>query len=319
MNDVNGLVAAWGMGPPVEVRTPETGTINRTVLIATREARYALRGYRHTVRAPVEREHALIAYARSHGVPAVAPLPTLAGETILERDGRYYALFPWAPGRQLAHADLGAAEIATMGTFLAELHRALRDSPRHLVAVRELRSNRDAALAELRRYEALVASLPQRTESDERILARLVGQRAWLEASWTEPEQSLAQLPRQPIHGDYTEANLFFAGGRVAAVIDWDQAYLAPPAWEVARTLDLVFRFAPEPCRLFLGGYRSVGPLSDGELDLAVEHYSAMRACDCWMYAAIYEQGNDRVRQFIEPGGFTPLEAKWRAFRRSAG
>src|SRR5687768_5445064 len=123
------VVGAWGVGAIAAAAAPATGTINRTVLLTTARGRFALRGYRHRDRAPVDREHALIAYAAARGVPAVAPLPLPGGGTLLERGGRFFALFPWAPGRQVARAAVGGAEAAAMGAALGRLHLALRGFP----------------------------------------------------------------------------------------------------------------------------------------------------------------------------------------------
>lgn len=95
------------------------------------------------------------------------------------------------------------------------------------------------------------------------------------------------------------------------AIIDWDQTYLAPRAWEIVRTLDLVCKFGVESCRAFLAGYRAHAPLDPAELDLAAMCYGLMRAHDLWLYQAIYFEGNDRVRKFVAPGQFEPLVDRW--------
>src|SRR5690348_3213604 len=101
MVDIADLLTAWTDAPLLFSAIPETGTIHRTYLLTTTNRRYALRAYRYNEREPIEREHRLIAYARSQGIPAIAPLALIAGETILERAGHYYALFPFAPGRHV--------------------------------------------------------------------------------------------------------------------------------------------------------------------------------------------------------------------------
>lgn len=52
--------------------------------------------------------------------------------------------------------------------------------------------------------------------------------------------EDLSSLEQQVIHGDYQEINLFFEDGKVSAVIDWDQSYVAPRASEVVQTLHYV-------------------------------------------------------------------------------
>jgi hypothetical protein len=49
--------------------------------------------------------------------------------------------------------------------------------------------------------------------------------------------------------------------------------------------------------------------------DFAAWWYSDMRAHDTWMYKAIYLKGNNRIRAFISPNGFTSAIARWEAVR----
>src|SRR5688572_27598370 len=106
------VVACWPIGAIISADSPSTGAVNRTLLVRTTAGSYALRAYRHLGRTRVESEHALIAYAADHGVPAPRPLKLPNGETILERGGRFFALFPWAAGRQIVRHALGPAELA---------------------------------------------------------------------------------------------------------------------------------------------------------------------------------------------------------------
>jgi Ser/Thr protein kinase RdoA (MazF antagonist) len=222
--DAHEILAAWPIGEVVSLREPGAGSINRTILVATASGRYALRAYRSPERAWAEREHAIIAFVRATGLPAVAPLPLPGGDTILERGGHCFALFPHAPGRQLARHELQEAEVAAMGSFLARLHLALADYPPERVQARPLAIDRPGALAAIERHIARIAALPARSASDEAIHERLEGQRAWIAAHPDASTDALALLPQQAIHGDYQEANLFFERGAVSAIIDWDQA-----------------------------------------------------------------------------------------------
>lgn len=311
------ILDAWQLGPIRALVQPQTGTINEIVRAVTTGGDFYLRAYRHPERAPFE--HAAIAHARSHGLPAVGPCPLPDGTTLLERDGRRYALFPRAPGRQRTRGDLGPGEIAAMGGFLATLHLALRDYPRAAGRSRAITIDRAATLAWLDRLEEAIRHRPDTDPLDAVALPRLAARRAWLERQPADSEIDEAVLGEQLIHGDYQETNLFFAEGEVCAVIDWDQAYVASRAWEVIRTLDLVFGFAPDRCRGFLAAYRAVQPLAPDDLDRAAAAYGLMRAHDLWLYNAYYLEGNERVGRFITPGGFVPIAASWSALRPALG
>jgi homoserine kinase type II len=306
---------AWAIGPLTAARTPASGTINRTLLVDTPGGSYALRAYRHGERAPVEREHEVIAYARAHGLPAVAPLPLPDGATILERAGRFYALFPRAAGSQIERDDLGTAEVAAMGRCLAALHRALRDYPAERAQRRSFAVDGQAVLERIIALGQAIRARPTLDDADRRALAALAGRREWIEQYGAFSPGDLAALEQQLIHGDYQHTNLFFERGDISAIIDWDQTYLAPRAWEIARAMHLVWNFAAEPCRIFLAAYRAELPLPDAELDLAATYYGWFRAHDLWLYEAIYQQGNQRVRVFVESNGFAPLIDRWAELR----
>jgi Ser/Thr protein kinase RdoA (MazF antagonist) len=306
---------AWAIGPIVAMRTPSAGTINRTLLLDTPGGSYALRAYRHRDRAPVEREHEVIAYACAQGLLAVAPLPLPGGATILERDRRFYALFPRAPGSQIERDDLGANELAAMGRCLAELHRGLRGFPDERAARRSLAFDPDVVLDRIAALDQTIRARSDLDDVDRCALAALAGRREWIVRCGAPRPSDLAALDQQLIHGDYLHTNLFFDRGDVSAIIDWDQTYLAPRAWEIARTMHMVWNFAADPCRMFLAAYRAALPLPDAELDQAATYYGWFRAHDLWLYEAIYVEDNDRVRAFVEPDGFTPLVDRWAALR----
>ncbi|MBC8077117.1 MAG: phosphotransferase [Chloroflexales bacterium] len=313
IDDAQSLLAAWPIGKIVALEKPAAGSINQTLLVTATIGGYALRAYRALERTWVEREHAIIAFVRAAGLPAVAPLALSGGDMILERGGRFFALFPRASGQQLDVTQLGDAEVTAMGSFLALLHRALAAYPLARVQARALTIDRMQALAAIERYIAHVHAIPAPSASDAHILDRLLGQRDWIQAHPTASVESLAHLPQQAIHGDYTLANLFFQSGKVSAIIDWDQAYAAACAWELVRTFHFTFDFGPL-CATLLAAYRENEPVTMQQLDIAAQCYVALRAHDMWVYDAIYG-GNERVRGFIRPGGFVPLDAQWEALR----
>jgi hypothetical protein len=52
-------------------------------------------------------------------------------------------------------------------------------------------------------------------------------------------------------------------------------------------------------------------PLDREHLDWSAWSYAVVRAHDLWLYAAIYRQHEDRVRQFLSPHGFVDPYAAW--------
>jgi homoserine kinase type II len=297
------------------ISLPTTGTVHHTLLVQTAAGSYAVRVYRYRDRQRVEDEHALIRYAQERGLPAVAPLPLLEGTTTLERAGCLVAVFPRASGQQLDRTELKSRHIAAMGRCLARLHRALVDFPSAQVSVRSLAVETARTLSGIAALEAIIHAHAPGHADDGTTLVQLAQRRAWLLANGERARCDLTGLAAQVIHGDYQHTNVFFEHDAVSAIIDWDQAYVAPRAWEVVRTLHLVFAFAPRPCHRFLEAYAAGAPLSLADLDRAAAAYSSMRAHDLWLYEAVYRDGNERVRRFLPGGPFVPLWEPWRALR----
>ncbi len=340
LRDARAIFRPWELGEVISAKTPELGAIHRTLLLTTTSGRYVVRGYRHRERAPVDREHALIAYARAHRIPAPTPIPLPDGATILTHEGTYYALFPFASGVQVPRANITVRGAATMGAFLARLHGALEGFPPDVTRQRSLVVNTEESHHEAVELIAIIQRHGLRDAMDRRAYARLQSQRRWLERQTAKSQaaadaalRALLALPQQLIHGDYQDSNLFFAdesARAISAVLDWDPAYFAPRVWEVIRALDLVFALEPQRTRAFVDAYRTayrqgrriapwrdVDPLPLAHLDIAAEVYSWTRAHGFWIYCEVYQNGNDRCRRFIGPARFVPFIKRWQALRHT--
>jgi homoserine kinase type II len=314
------LLAAWPVGATLQCEQTSTGSIHRVFRVLTQDGQYYLRAYRYADPTPIAHEHAVIAHVCARGVPAVAPLRARHGNTIHAANGRFFALFPAAPGLLVSDHPV-AASPAALGAALAHMHRALADYPLEYVTRRTLQadlraaSDRTATLARLEHYARLVSAIERPSESDWRALRALERQREWIRSHRDAPHGALDTMAEQALHGDYNAANLFVRCGRVSAIIDWDQTYRASRAWEVIRSLDLLLDYDTPRCIAFICGYRAELALDLPELDQAALAYMFIRAHDLWKFAAVYEQGNERVRAFFAPEGFVDHGERWQAIR----
>ena len=68
--DDAGLVAHWNVGRVKSATVPESGTINRIVVVRTPRGQFVLREYCNPDRERIEQGHGLIAFARDRGIPA---------------------------------------------------------------------------------------------------------------------------------------------------------------------------------------------------------------------------------------------------------
>lgn len=309
------IISHWSLGSLFSVQSAEVGAIHRTLLFNTSTGRYVLRAYRHQDRGRIEREHALIAYVKARGLPAVGPIQLPSGETILEYRKHYYAVLPYAPGIQVPQSQLTPAHLTGMGAFLAQLHKVLKDYPPEAVTQLSFRLSRSRTLTRITRLQRLLQARELRTDQDKAVLLHLTEQRTWLQQWIPKGESTFTMEEAQVVHGDFQDTNVFFAGVQVSAIIDWDQAYVASRAWEIMRALDLVCSLNRELSQAFLQGYRTHATILLASLDEAATVYGLACAHDVWAYEEFYLEGNDRVLRFLKSGRFVPFAERWAAIR----
>ena len=308
-------LSSWRLGPVLGAAIPATGTVNRTVLVQTASGAYALRACRRPDRARVEWEHQAIGWASARGIPVCPPIPLPGGGTVACLDGRLFALFPSAKGQQVARADLQEMEIAAAGRCLARVHLAFAGFPIAQARHKVFSFDTAGTLESLAKIQAAIKARAMQTDADRAAMHHLAGRREWLQerAALDGPtRRRFEALPLQVVHGDFQESNLFFDGGEVSTVIDWDQCGVASRAWEVLRALHLMLNLAPKQCHLFLTSYRDLCPLPEAELLEAAGGYGVLADQNLWVYEALYLEGDDRVRPFLTSGGFVPFAARWR-------
>lgn len=119
----------------------------------------------------------------------------------------------------------------------------------------------------------------------------------WLERNLRRPQDAEVIC-----HGDFHPLNIMVAGDRLTGVIDWPQAIVAEPAFDVACTLVLL-RFADTGLdgplrtlletvrtmmvRRYLAAYRSARPFRDAN----IAYYEALRVLSALVHAGEYPPG----------------------------
>jgi len=309
------VLAAWDIGDVISARVPETGSVNRTVIVDSERGRFVLRVSKRG-QERIEWEHACINWAADSGLPVCRPIPFSGSHFFLQQDDQFFALFPFAAGQQIGRGALNSEQARAAGACLASIHAAFQEFPAQRVRVKNLNVDVSAALAAIPVIVEAIHAQPIRTETDEAALAQLAGRYDWLQHTGhlaAGVHERLMALPQMALHGDYQETNLFFLGNEVAAVIDWDQSGLAARGWEVLRVLHLMFGLAPDRCRDFLDGYRNVLAFPNYELKEAAAVYGVLADSNLWVYSDAYLAGNTRARQFIRHGPFIPFQSQWEA------
>lgn len=294
------------------VRPVAGGATNEVHRVVAAGGEHYLRRYRDADRRAVDREHRLIRHVALAGVPAPQALTLADGSTSVEAAGSVWAMFAPAVGTQLPFAELTPAHTASAGAMLARLHRAGADMPHAGFASWTLRWDGPQWQARLERVLGAIAASPIDVDTDTWATQRVKAQIDWLADPACTHRYSPA-FPAQVIHGDYQDANLFFAGSDVSGVIDWDGARVMPRAFEIARACYFLCRLQPGLTFAFLDGYASVARLDRGELEDGARAWGCFADHHVWPVEEAYLEGNRGAARFIWRRPFTPFSDEWRA------
>lgn len=209
----------------------------------------------------------LTAWLDAKRVPVSAPILTRSGRLRAEADGALIELQSVCPGELLDVADPG--QVLAAGATLAQLHGTLARYPD---AGTMMAADDDPAWPRRLARGDLQGSLPGRVD-------------AWLAAHGDKVPADLAlslrgrmggtpliDRPLQPVHNDYRSANVMCEGGRVSAVLDFEQVGMDHAMVDLAHAaVMLATRFRnwrPTPHNVmstFLKGYCSSRQLSGAE------------------------------------------------------
>ena len=224
----------------------------------------------------------LTSWLHDRGLPVSAPVPARDGRLQVEGERTSMGLQREIVGDLLDTADLN--QVRAAGAVLARLQDTLATYPD---------ADRIPALA--------VPSKP--------LTARITD---WLDCR---PDQLPVvardtlrglvasapsdRLPRQLVHFDIRSANILFARGEVAAILDFEEARHDHRLVELARAAILLgtryHNWGPVPAEVraeFLFGYQSVRPLTPGEAG--------------WLDILLLWQGLSMVPQGDDPTGWGP-------------
>jgi aminoglycoside phosphotransferase (APT) family kinase protein len=185
------------------------------------------------------REYRVLQIVRKVGV--AAPMPLLLDEsgTILPAP---YLVVEYTEG-EVEHSPADATAFAAqVAAELARIHQV--DAAQ--LALSTL-PTRDDWIADARREREV--------EGDETLGARRI--RALLRATWPLPHPNAPAL----LHGDPWPGNMIWRDGRLAALIDWEEAHIGDPLEDVAiARFDILSMLGPDAMASFTRAYASIQP-----------------------------------------------------------
>ncbi len=304
------VLARYRVGRLLAAEPVAEGLLNRGYRVTTEAGRYFLKCYVDTAtasRPKILAHHRAMSALNTLGLPVAPPLACAERSgTVASRGGRMFALFPWTDGRHRHGTELDPAQCDALGTLLGRLHGALddvcapfeqpagyrsADPVDSAVLARDLRSS----ARRHRPYGEFDALVEQRLTERLELLAEHAHRRPAPQAApptgWT--------------HGDFHGLNLLYgqgpAGGRVAAVLDWDKLAPQPRAEEAVRAATLLFNDRVSGVldlvrvRRYSQAYRACGAGTAEHLAAAAHRVWWERLNDFWMLQWRYQRGDHRA------------------------
>lgn len=285
------------------------GATNRIFEVRAAGRTTFLRRYRRLGLDAVRREHTLIRHVNAHGLSAPEALGVNGDTALAGSDGAVWAMFRAATGVQLGLDEITPEIARSAGATLAVLHLATASAD---TALRRVTLSWDGPswVQRLQRVRDEIRRRDRQSEVDRWALRRVEAQASWLAESRAR-HQYVPRHPGQIVHGDYQHANLFFADGHVADVIDWDTAVIAPRAYELARTAFFMCRMDAPSTIALLQGYRSINPLDDDELADGALAWGTFADHHVWPVEEVYLNDNRTAERFIWRRPFRPFADEW--------
>jgi homoserine kinase type II len=222
------VLAAWGIDRTSSVATVPGGTLNFNFDVNADASRYFLRCYRSNLETErIMGEHALLEWVAQREIPAAVPISTADGGSVVEVDGRRWALFPWMPGQPFPRGELSPVAARSLGAVHGRIQAVLAQHPESHAATMGMRWDKAQSLGALARVISIAEG---RAEADW-VLDGLRRQRGLLEdlEVWT-PDR-FASLPCQVLHGDFHDQQALFVDDVVSAIVDWEIWHTDPRAW----------------------------------------------------------------------------------------
>jgi homoserine kinase type II len=299
LEDLQRVVADWGIGTLQNWRGLPEGSINTLYAISTTTGKYVLRLSEGRQIREVEFETGLLVHLAEQHYPAVSLVPRTDGARMEVIKNRFACLFRWGAGDHVRKRLWSLDQAADAGRLLARLHvltESFTDSLPNRYSP-EVVAGWVASLAEESRQ-------PFRRDDPD----------VWAAIPLLEQEAAaLAHLPSSAsgiIHSDYFPDNLLFLGDRCSTVLDFEMACRGPFVLDLSTALNACCYdddFNPARVRAMVDGYRSEREPSHAE----------WRAMHAWARFSALRFACSRVLDFHRSDlAADKLQKKdWRRFR----
>ena len=303
---LSGLWDRYGFDRPRDL-TPVSGsgTDNETWIVTRIGGeRIVLRRYAPSFQEDQLRlEHRVLAHLKEVRFPCAPPLAAPTGETFVQLQGRYYALFEYCQGlllRRPLWRWFLTDRIPVAGRTLALYHRLMEGfHPAGLNLSPGFRYPDSVQL--LARCREILASKSELSSFDRYVRDRLqVIEDRWIQVrKHLEGNESL--FSDVLMHNDFGPPNIFFKGRRIVAVLDFSNARFGKRISDFAYALISFSKWRGPTLhggllRGFFEAYQAEYPLRAEELEFLFPWMMSNRLSNlCWLLVQHYQNGRSKA------------------------
>ncbi|MCR4314540.1 MAG: phosphotransferase [Candidatus Uhrbacteria bacterium] len=268
----------------------EGGYMCKNYRVQTQDGNFFLKQYRNQISSVVHEIKLAEFFFAEKGIPVIEPLLDRFERPVFWLDGHWLSLFPFIDKQTTSFPELTNSYAEALGHMLGRIHRMGRTAPYgHFQPLRL--GDRMKFIIESIELQFELASRPEHSQLEQKIMDTLEKKRQWVESSNLPPKE--IDLPFDCLlHGDFIYPNVFFdAEGHVTHIYDFEKTCNGPRAYEFARSL-IINCFDPgwspenfKQGKLFLEAYRDVQPLSDDDVAKGILMYSHDLMHSTWIEA----------------------------------
>lgn len=274
------------------------GVLNCNYILETDKGKYFVKSVRQKAKEKIPTIHAIEAWMKENGIPAVAMLDNPGGAFSIEMDDCMYTLYPFVESDN--KENYSDADYFTIGSTLAAIHKVGQRVPP--VSPRKMPiPEKEKHVSRLTDYKKTILNKEQ-DNVDEMFLEYID-----LKLRTLSEIQAPSIESDTVTHGDYHPGNLLFSGKEIVGICDWEKVEYAPRSYELIRSLLYsCLDVSPKSSlpiktiQAFLKGYLSSYPMDVSEIKKALELRFYRMVLSVWLEDMYYKQGTDRANHFVK-------------------
>lgn len=314
---IDGALARHGLARRGDPHFLPNSVLNQNFRVETADGDVVVRIHRQKQgRDALELELRAIEFAAQHAIPVRRPLAASDGRYFHSIGGRFASVYPWLDASDAHRGTLTPAQSSAMGEMHGRIHAGFAGFSDSAIPPHNVNWDTEQSIADLSRVDDLIRYYPAPGDELLSIQDGLRFKLDLLESGAARPRRDFDALPAQPIHGDYHDGNVLFAGDNaILAVIDWELVRISPPVLELLRSVTFSELLEPRFLEEYLRGYSRHRRLSGEECRLGVEAFWQYRLHSTWIYNQRFIQGVRAVDSFFAPEDATLRQLADPAFR----